>query len=120
MAQRYTKEVLDILRAADRSMTTSEIRARIPVEENEKYRHYSGIGAAVSQLYRYGALDREPVSGAGNTYAYSIAAGPRVKVGYTWQDERGPICVMAVADGYAMCRRPGCIPFVIALREVQP
>ncbi len=31
----------------------------------------------------------------------------------------GEVRVMAVADGYAMCRRPGCAPFVVAVSDIK-
>lgn len=34
-------------------------------------------------------------------------------------DDRGPIVLMAVAKGYVMVRRPGCIPFVLTERDWQ-
>ena len=30
----------------------------------------------------------------------------------------GEVRVMAVAEGYAMCRRPGCIPFVVRVNDM--
>lgn len=35
-----------------------------------------------------------------------------------WEDEYGIIRVMVVAEGYAMCRRPGAVPFVIAVKHI--
>ena len=32
-------------------------------------------------------------------------------------DSIGPIRFMAMADGYVMCRRPGCIPWAERLNE---
>lgn len=32
-------------------------------------------------------------------------------------DARGPLRFMAVADGYVMVRRPGCVPFVMHERD---
>lgn len=40
-----------------------------------------------------------------------------VKKGETKQCDGGPIKAMACADGYVMCRRPGCIPFVLTVKE---
>lgn len=34
------------------------------------------------------------------------------KRGDKYRDDHGVITVMAVADGYCMCRRPGKIPFI--------
>ena len=34
-------------------------------------------------------------------------------------DEHGDVVVMAVADGYAMCRRPRCAPFVVSVKELE-
>jgi hypothetical protein len=31
----------------------------------------------------------------------------------------GEYKIMAVADGYAMARRKGCIPFCISIKEIQ-
>lgn len=30
------------------------------------------------------------------------------------------VCVMSVAEGYAMVRRPGAVPFVVSLKELSP
>lgn len=35
-----------------------------------------------------------------------------------YMDEHGIYFVMAVADGYAMCRRKGCFPFIKKVKEV--
>ncbi len=35
----------------------------------------------------------------------------------SWVDQHGPVRIMAIADGYAMVRRPGCMPFVEPIRE---
>lgn len=29
----------------------------------------------------------------------------------------GPVTYMAAADGYAMVRRPGCMPFVVPIKD---
>lgn len=41
-----------------------------------------------------------------------------VKAGFVYHDRIGKIRVMAVAENYAMCRRPGAIPFVKSIAEV--
>lgn len=41
-----------------------------------------------------------------------------VKRGFRYRDRIGEIRVMAVADGYAMCRRPGAVPFIKMVAEV--
>lgn len=41
-----------------------------------------------------------------------------VKAGDRFSDEHGNMRVMAVAQGYAMCRRTGCTPFVRTVAEV--
>lgn len=43
--------------------------------------------------------------------------GEAVKRGDRTIDEHGEIRVMAVADGYVMVRRPGCLPFVLSVKE---
>ena len=40
------------------------------------------------------------------------------KVGDDWKDAHGLIRIMAIADGYAMCRRRGCMPFVVYLKNI--
>jgi len=40
---------------------------------------------------------------------------PEIKKGTTFVYLRGPVKVMAVADGYAMCRRPRCMPFIMTV-----
>ncbi len=32
-------------------------------------------------------------------------------------DHNGPLRVMAVADGYVMCRRPRCMPFALSVKD---
>lgn len=32
-------------------------------------------------------------------------------------DGHGRVRLMAVADNYVMCRRPGCIPFVLSVQK---
>lgn len=40
------------------------------------------------------------------------------KRGDEYKDDHGTIRVMAVADGYCLCRRPGRMPFVRTEKEV--
>ncbi len=40
------------------------------------------------------------------------------KVGDSWKDAHGLTRIMAIADGYAMCRRRGCMPFVVYLKDI--
>lgn len=45
-----------------------------------------------------------------------------VKAREFWYDGNGPfskIKIMAVVDGYAMCRRPRCLPFTEAINDIQ-
>lgn len=42
----------------------------------------------------------------------------RVFPGARFRDDYGPIRVIAVCEGYAMCRRPRCVPFVRTVKEV--
>lgn len=55
---------------------------------------------------------------------FSKAHGRAVLAGQVWlmpeTDWRGAgeVRVMAVAEGYAMCRRPGCVPFVVSVKEM--
>lgn len=37
----------------------------------------------------------------------------KAKVGETWVDRIGPATIMAVADNWAMLRRPGAITFIV-------
>jgi len=46
-------------------------------------------------------------------------AKSKIAKGHIFQWKGHEARVMAVADGYAMCRRPGCMPFVITVREVE-
>lgn len=41
-----------------------------------------------------------------------------VKAGEFIADEQGRARVMAVAEGYAMCRRRNCLPFVVRVSEL--
>ena len=43
-----------------------------------------------------------------------------MKVLIPGRENLGPVRIMAVAEGYAMVRRPRCYPFVIALKELKP
>lgn len=43
----------------------------------------------------------------------SYAAGSRIKLSATDHLE-----IMAVAKGYFMCRRKGCIPFTVSVKEL--
>ena len=42
----------------------------------------------------------------------------KVKRGDVLFDSFGAAKVMAVADGYAMVRRVGCCPFIVALKDI--
>ena len=35
-----------------------------------------------------------------------------------WRDERGPIRLMALVEGYAVMRRPGAIPFLVFAKDL--
>jgi hypothetical protein len=35
-----------------------------------------------------------------------------------WEDRHGPARLMAVAEGYAMMRRPGSMPFCFPVKEL--
>lgn len=41
-----------------------------------------------------------------------------VKRGLKYYDQWGEFKVMAVADGYYMCRRPRCIPTIFAVKDL--
>jgi hypothetical protein len=41
-----------------------------------------------------------------------------VKVGDRWCDARTEVRVMAVAEGWAMVRRRGCMPFAVFIRDM--
>ena len=41
-----------------------------------------------------------------------------VKVGDKIYDEYGEARIMAVAEGYVMARRPRCMPFIVALKDI--
>lgn len=34
-----------------------------------------------------------------------------------YKGPEGPVTFMAAADGYVMVRRPGCLPFVVPVRD---
>lgn len=36
-----------------------------------------------------------------------------------WKDA-GEVRIMAVAEGYAMVRRKGCMPFAVSLKDLDP
>lgn len=38
-------------------------------------------------------------------------------IGERWYDGFGEVRVMAIADGWIMARRPGCIPFVTYMTQ---
>lgn len=42
---------------------------------------------------------------------------PDPKRGDECADDSGPIRCMAVADGYVMARRPGCVPFILTVKD---
>jgi hypothetical protein len=42
-----------------------------------------------------------------------------IERGCRFDDGKGEIRVMAVADGYAMCRRRGASPFILTVKEVE-
>jgi len=50
------------------------------------------------------------------TYTY-----PKSFNGKKWTDETEEfeVVVMAIADGYAMARRPRCMPFVCSVKELR-
>lgn len=50
---------------------------------------------------------------------FGVGVAP-LRVGQVVRDEHGPARVMAIAEGYAMLRRKGCLPFVAALKDVMP
>ena len=111
----YEQQVIDILKASDRPLRHSEIVA-LADPDNKDWRTYHRVAAALSKLARSGQFARERAEGG--VYRYTYAEQPAIQPGYTWQDDISPIRVMAVADGYAMVRRPGCLPFVVALAGI--
>jgi len=44
---------------------------------------------------------------------------PNVRPKDFWYDTVGKIRIMAVGDGYAMCRRPHCMPFVEDIKTIK-
>ena len=42
----------------------------------------------------------------------------KIKKSDRFKDSGGVFKVMAVADGWCMCRRPACLPFVRSAKEV--
>lgn len=38
---------------------------------------------------------------------------------WIYREESRDVILMAVADGYAMVRRPRCVPYVALLREIE-
>jgi hypothetical protein len=84
--------------------------------EGRDYNAFTNIGMRLTVMYRNGYLKREKSDG--RYWHYSIASEhSAIEPGYMWRDEHGPMRVMAVVDGYAMCRRPGCMPFVRAVSD---
>ncbi len=39
---------------------------------------------------------------------------------FSYPGDGGDVKVLAVADGYCMCRKPGKLPFVFSERDVDP
>jgi len=44
---------------------------------------------------------------------------PAVKPKDFWYDKHGKIRIMATADGYAMARRPHCLPFCEDIKTIR-
>jgi hypothetical protein len=44
----------------------------------------------------------------------------RPSTGYEYAEERREVRVMVRAEGYAMVRRKGCMPYVVPEKELQP
>lgn len=68
-----------------------------------------------AKVYTYLSRAEEIASAYG---AEVIAVENAIKPGYVWVDKYGPIRIIALADGYAMCRRPGALPVVISVKEI--
>lgn len=111
---RYEQRILDTLKAAERPLLHRDLMERIAPDN--QYEGFYAIGAALTKLYRAGMVEREK---PGRWFEYTYVEKPPIRAGYTWEGEYGPIVVMAVADGYAMCRRPGCIPFIRTVKEIE-
>ncbi len=85
--------------------------------EGRDYNAFTNIGMRLTVMYRNGSLMREKRDGR---WHYSIASAHReIEPGYTWSDDLGPMRVIAVAEGYALCRRQGCLPFVRAVSDLK-
>lgn len=117
MAYYYDSAILEALRRADRPLRHRDLAAQLAPNDRH-YGAFNAIGLSLTRLYRDGFVRREKTDG--RYYHYTLTP-ERVVIepGYTWLDERGPIRVMAVADGYAMCIRPGCVPFVLSIAKIR-
>lgn len=109
----YDSAVLDALKAAEQPLRRRDLVELIAPDEHSAY---AAIGNSLSTLYRAGMVSRQKV---GAWFAYTRVERPPICAGYTWQGALGEYVVMAVADGYAMCRRPGCMPFVLTVKEIE-
>lgn len=109
----YDSQILETLKAAKRPLLHRDLVAQIAPDE---YGAYGAIGNSLTRLFRAGMVAREK---PGRWYEYTYVERPPIQAGLTWQDRYGPIVVMAVADGYAMVRRPGCLPTVMTVRDVE-
>ena len=51
-----------------------------------------------------------------------VAVSPHSFDGKRWTHkvERRDVRLMAVSDGWAMVRRPGCVPYVCRAKELEP
>jgi hypothetical protein len=117
MAGFYDGAILEALRRAERPMRHRDLAALLAPNDRH-YVAFNRIGCSLTKLYRDGWLAREKTDG--RFWYYSLAPERvTIEAGYTWSDEIGSVRVMAVAEGYAMCRRPGAMPFVRSIKELR-
>ncbi len=112
----YDTAILATIDDADKPLRHRDLVALLD-PEGKDYTAFTNIGMRLTVLYRTGYLVREKCDGRYWHYRRSDGHGA-IEPGYVWTDHHGPIRVMAIADGYAMCRRPGATPFVRWIRDI--
>jgi hypothetical protein len=113
----YDAAIIATIGDADAPLRHRDLVALLDPEGRDKVA-FNNIGMRLTVLYRNGYLTREKSDG--RYWYYAIAAErTAIEPGYTWHDAHGPMRVIAIADGYAMCRRPGCIPFVRSIADLR-
>lgn len=68
-----------------------------------------------------GSRSAAPIRLGSATHVCSLPVSYSGSAGWIYETERRPVRVMAVAEGYAMVRRKGAMPYVCSCKEiVQP